>query len=94
MAKYNGSDYTNPVVKLANPLYVNASAGNGAGYQANLSNGLRLLATGEAAGQDINNGGDIREIMFDQRVIYTDPIVSSPYSLHIVVTFTASNNSY
>lgn len=88
MTKYDGSSYVTPAVRLANPLTVYSGSNS-----INLQFG-GLLASGVTSGQDPANGGDIRGIMFDQPVTYTDSIVTSPNSYHIVVTFTASSTSY
>jgi len=93
LTKYNGTTYT-PAVKLSHPLTITSDSGNG-GTGALVSLNLGgVLATGTAAGQNVANGGDIRNIMLNQPVAYTDPIVGSPFTYHIVLTFTASNTSY
>jgi hypothetical protein len=93
LTKYNGTTYT-PAVKLSHPLTISSDSGNG-GTGALVSLNLGgVLATGTAAGQNVANGGDIRNIMLNQPVAYTDPIVGSPFTYHIVLTFTASNTSY
>ena len=88
MTWFDGNNYSVQNAQLANPLLITSGANS-----INLTNG-GVLATGVTAGQNVANGGDIRGLMFDQPVTYTDKIVTSPYSYHIVVTFTASNTGY
>ena len=71
-------------VSLSNPLFINSIS---------LATG-GVLATGTPAQQNVSNGGDIQNLMFNQAVTYTDPIVGAPNTLHTVVTYTASNTSY
>ncbi len=87
----SGGVYSN--LQLSNPLVINASAGNGTGNSVDMNAG-GIIATGTPPGQDILNGGDLRTLTFSQVVVYTDPPLSSGYSYHIVITFTASNSSY
>lgn len=83
LTEWNGTAYV-PSVQLANPLFINS---------VSLATG-GVLATGTPAQQNANNGGDIQNIMFNQAVTYTDPIVGAPNTYHTMVIFTASNTSY
>ena len=99
MTKYNGN-YVTPYVELSNPLEISSDAGSGTGggagmgNQINVGNTSVLLATGNQYGQNPSNGGDMRNVFFTQPVTYTDPTLTSGFTYHIVVTFTASNTSY
>ena len=93
LTQWNGSSY-NTAIQLANPLSIWCDAGP-SGVIGSIGNSLSLatggvLAQGVAAGQNAGNGGDIRGLMLNQTVTYTDPIVTSPNTYHIVITFTAT----
>lgn len=79
--------------KLSNPLTVGANGGNGMGNTVNMMLG-GIIASGTPAGQNSSTGGDMRTVTFTQPVTYTDPVLSSSSTYHIVLTFTASNSSY
>ncbi len=91
LTQYDGSRYF--IYQLSNPLTITASTGDGIGNSIDLSIG-GILCSGTPAGQNADNGGDLRTIIFNQPVTYTDPTLASGYSYHIVITFTASSSSY
>ena len=95
MSEYNGNNYASPAIQLSNPLVITCNAGNGGtGNTVSLNQPGTQLATGNPAGQNANTGGDIRNVMLNQAVTYTDPTVGGNNSYHINITFTATNTSW
>ena len=97
LTQFDGNTNTYNNVQLSNPLSLLCDAGNGGtGAMVNLSGVQTVLATGTNLGQNIANGGDLRNCLFNQAVTYTDPttVSTGASSYHIVVTFIATNTSW